>query len=654
MPSRSIEQAALAATAVSPFLFFYFMVEGGFSSWQDYSNLIQMKPGEWSRFVTMLETGSALFTLSTLVFINAFLANFARLVEMTIFRQLRDQELKYTLEESLNFLLLKLIVIWASSDLKPDIGLWPWLSWFMVTGWSLALTTMCKARLEFAMSSPSTMGWQQSRVVGLLLAIMALNVASTLYSVSFHLGMSTDFILLWVFDGIANTCIGIKSLTTFFIHQTDLSRGLTEAEKVLFARALFYLDMGTTCLFFLHYVHILWIHGLSFMLLDLVLFLKARSSMEHMRRLLRNHQRFMRLNAQLADVFQPATPAELAAASEPCAICRDDLNDGGCKLVCGHMFHQSCIRQWASRQPTCPTCRTPLLDPNTDANGHPHPAPHGMHPPLTAATAALNGQPERAPRGPSLLDIVRGLCRALFNLRIAVRVANRRHIPLHMSEQAVARLQEMFPNMPPETLRHDLALTGSMQITTERILTGQLVAPTASVSVASASAGLSQHGQQPVQPAAAQSASNEVGSQPMQPMQQMQQLQQMQQIHRIPTMNPAQVGAQGSHHEPMTDAHAHASTESDATRANADRQAVATVDSTASVLVPLRETGDSELRHRRIRPSDDSDATPAHDGGDQHLQDLSLEHERRRTILYQRARARYREQYPDDDCDSTD
>jgi hypothetical protein len=51
--------------------------------------------------------------------------------------------------------------------------------------------------------------------------------------------------------------------------------------------------MSAGCLFFFHYIHIMWIHGFAFLPLDVILFLKARSSMEQMRALLRSHQRFM-------------------------------------------------------------------------------------------------------------------------------------------------------------------------------------------------------------------------------------------------------------------------------------------------------------------------------------------------------------------------
>ena len=62
-PARSIERGALICTAVSPFLFFFFMVEGDFVSLEDYLHLLVGRSEEWSRFLQMLEKGSTLFTL---------------------------------------------------------------------------------------------------------------------------------------------------------------------------------------------------------------------------------------------------------------------------------------------------------------------------------------------------------------------------------------------------------------------------------------------------------------------------------------------------------------------------------------------------------------------------------------------------------------
>lgn len=40
-----------------------------------------------------------------------------------------------------------------------------------------------------------------------------------------------------------------------------------------------------------------------------------------------------------------------------CSVCYD--SHAGCKLVCGHTFCHSCVRQWyeSSSEPTCPMCR---------------------------------------------------------------------------------------------------------------------------------------------------------------------------------------------------------------------------------------------------------------------------------------------------------
>ncbi len=46
---------------------------------------------------------------------------------------------------------------------------------------------------------------------------------------------------------------------------------------------------------------------------------------------------------------------------DPCAICTDPLCDGDIVSRphhCKHWFHHACLKQWAERSPTCPTCRS--------------------------------------------------------------------------------------------------------------------------------------------------------------------------------------------------------------------------------------------------------------------------------------------------------
>ena len=46
--------------------------------------------------------------------------------------------------------------------------------------------------------------------------------------------------------------------------------------------------------------------------------------------------------------------------TEKCSICLDNFKRGikGCKLPCGHLFHEECIKDWLKVDHICPVCRT--------------------------------------------------------------------------------------------------------------------------------------------------------------------------------------------------------------------------------------------------------------------------------------------------------
>ncbi|KAF7683429.1 ERAD-associated E3 ubiquitin-protein ligase HRD1A [Astathelohania contejeani] len=51
----------------------------------------------------------------------------------------------------------------------------------------------------------------------------------------------------------------------------------------------------------------------------------------------------------------------------PCPICRDEM-DVGKEIICGHVFHLSCLRSWVERQQVCPICRATLFDNPEEVN----------------------------------------------------------------------------------------------------------------------------------------------------------------------------------------------------------------------------------------------------------------------------------------------
>ena len=52
---------------------------------------------------------------------------------------------------------------------------------------------------------------------------------------------------------------------------------------------------------------------------------------------------------------------------EECPICLEifeELEDDSllCTLKCGHSYHKKCVNEWLSKDSTCPSCRTIILN----------------------------------------------------------------------------------------------------------------------------------------------------------------------------------------------------------------------------------------------------------------------------------------------------
>ncbi|KAK2017878.1 hypothetical protein LZ32DRAFT_600220 [Colletotrichum eremochloae] len=74
--------------------------------------------------------------------------------------------------------------------------------------------------------------------------------------------------------------------------------------------------------------------------------------------------------------YPDATQEELAR-EDTCIICREEMrpwdpNNGAVerirpkKLPCGHILHFGCLKSWLERQQVCPTCRSPVVNTNTN------------------------------------------------------------------------------------------------------------------------------------------------------------------------------------------------------------------------------------------------------------------------------------------------
>ncbi|MEE6523560.1 hypothetical protein FKM82_022537 [Ascaphus truei] len=92
---------------------------------------------------------------------------------------------------------------------------------------------------------------------------------------------------------------------------------------------------------------------------SLVIFMQLRYLFYEVQRRLRRHKNYLRVVGNMEAHFAVATPEELEANNDDCAICWDSMQAAR-KLPCGHLFHNSCLRSWLEQDTSCPICRMSL------------------------------------------------------------------------------------------------------------------------------------------------------------------------------------------------------------------------------------------------------------------------------------------------------
>jgi hypothetical protein len=79
-------------------------------------------------------------------------------------------------------------------------------------------------------------------------------------------------------------------------------------------------------------------HGVSFGLVDIVLFLNVRSVLKNLHNKILIYRERWRAMAYVRDRYINASPEELSRHNDDCAICRENMKTAK-KLACGHIFH---------------------------------------------------------------------------------------------------------------------------------------------------------------------------------------------------------------------------------------------------------------------------------------------------------------------------
>ncbi|GLT68518.1 hypothetical protein SLA2020_407400 [Shorea laevis] len=150
----------------------------------------------------------------------------------------------------------------------------------------------------------------------------------------------------------------------FKFFDTSAAGSLSEWKGVLIRNLGFSLDMATLLMALGHYVHIWWLHGMAFHLVDAVLFLNIRALLSAIWKRVKGFIKLRKALGALHAALPDATTEELQAYDDECAICREPMAKAK-KLLCKHLFHLACLRSWLdqglSETYSCPTCRKPLF-----------------------------------------------------------------------------------------------------------------------------------------------------------------------------------------------------------------------------------------------------------------------------------------------------
>ncbi|KAG0279573.1 hypothetical protein BGZ95_000823 [Linnemannia exigua] len=297
--------------------------------------------------------------LCVLVFTNmafclAFLAG--RLFLRTFFGDLRLIERQHMYDRALNFLLFKVVFVGAILEPRWE-ELLIWTAWFTILGFLRVFSMLCRDRFEYLTVSPNI----PIRVHVKILTMLSMILVSTIAWFVFCISVFRSMLLLLSFECFTLFLDTVQTLVKYVIHLGDLSRqGPCESRRMV----QYYTEFSTDTMILVttlgHYLHIMYLHGISFTLIDAVLFLNMRSVFNNLRKKLAGHQAYRQALKNMQALYPSATEKELTDYSDDCAICRDSMTSAKV-LPCGHIFHLFCIRSWLEHHSSCPTCRRSLV-----------------------------------------------------------------------------------------------------------------------------------------------------------------------------------------------------------------------------------------------------------------------------------------------------
>uniref|UniRef100_A0A8B9LBH1 E3 ubiquitin-protein ligase AMFR n=1 Tax=Astyanax mexicanus TaxID=7994 RepID=A0A8B9LBH1_ASTMX len=403
----------------------------------------------------------------------------AKVIQCIVFGPLRVSEKQHLKDKFWNFIFYKFIFIFGVLNVQTVDEVVLWCLWFAVLIFLHLMVQLCKDRFEYLSFSPTTPMSSHVRVLALLVSmLLCCGGLAALCGLVGHLhGMHT--VAFMTAECLLVTVRTGHVIIRYSIHLWDLNHeGTWESKGSYVYYTDFIMELALLCLDLMHHIHMLLFGNIWLSMASLVIFMQLRYLFHEVQRRIRRHKNYLRVIDNMESRFAVATPDELVANNDDCAICWDSMTSAR-KLPCGHLFHNSCLRSWLEQDTSCPTCRMSL---NINEGGRER--EEGQRAQIDDNMAAGPGADARPHLnqhnhffhfdGSRIASWLPSFSVEVMHTTNILGIAQANNSQLNtMAHQ----IQEMFPQVPYHLVLQDLQLTRSVEVTTDNILEGRIQVP---------------------------------------------------------------------------------------------------------------------------------------------------------------------------------
>ncbi|XP_010015051.1 PREDICTED: LOW QUALITY PROTEIN: E3 ubiquitin-protein ligase AMFR [Nestor notabilis] len=403
----------------------------------------------------------------------------AKFIQCMVFGPLRVSERQHLKDKFWNFIFYKFIFIFGVLNVQTVEEVVMWCLWFSVLVFLHLMVQLCKDRFEYLSFSPTTPMSSHIRVLTLLVAMLlsCCGLALICSVIGYTHGMHT--LAFMAAESLLVTVRTTHVILRYIIHLWDLSHeGMWEGKGTYVYYTDFVMELTLLSLDLMHHIHMLLFGNIWLSMASLVIFMQLRYLFHEVQRRIRRHKNYLRVVGNMEARFAVATPEELAANNDDCAICWDSMQSAR-KLPCGHFFHNSCLRSWLEQDTSCPTCRMSLNISDSHHVREDHQR-ENMDENL-GPVAVAEGRPRLNQHNHFFHFDGSRIASWLPSFSVEVmHTTNILGITQTGNSQLNAmahQIQEMFPQVPYHVILQDLQLTRSVEITTDNILEGRIQVP---------------------------------------------------------------------------------------------------------------------------------------------------------------------------------